>query len=186
MPFHHASSIAHWAELERRGPVMVSGLTDIVEVATGVGRSYALGRDGRVWQWGKELSPTPVQIKGLGNTVAIWAASRYAYARLEDGSFWGWGEGYGGVLCDGKFDKVYTKPIKTLLTGPIAAMYATQHGVFAWRPDGTLIGCGQHGFNVPNAPRRGHSMVPEPLLKWEAPDRHVLAVRAGSATAPRR
>ena len=36
----------------------------------------------------------------------------------------------------------------------IAPMYATQHGVFAWRPDGTLIGCGQHGFNVPNAPRR--------------------------------
>ena len=98
----------------------------------------------------------------------------------------GLGRGYGGVLCDGKFDKVYTKPIKTLLTGPIAAMYATQHGVFAWRPDGTLIGCGQHGFNVPNAPRQGHSMVPEPLLKWEAPDRHVLAVRAGSATAPRR
>lgn len=173
-------------ELERLSPVLVSNLSDIVEVATGGTRSYALGRDGRVWQWGKELSPTPVQVKGLGKAVAIWAAGAYAFARLEDGSFWGWGEGYGGVLCSGKFDKVYEKPIKTLLTGPIAAMYATQRGVFAWRPDGTLIGCGQHGFNVPNAPRKGHSMVPEPLLKWTAPDHYEFAVRTSTAPAPRR
>lgn len=123
-----------------------------------------------------------MQVKGLGAAVSIWAAGRYAYALLADGTLWGWGEGYGGVLCNGKFDAVYKKSIKTMLSGPVASVYATQRAVFAWRPDGTLTGCGQHGFNVPNAPRRGHSVVPEPLLKWDASGRYSAAARSGTTS----
>ena len=86
------------------------------------------------------------------------------------------------MLCSGKFDTVYKKPIKTMLSGPVAAVYATQSAVFAWRPDGTLVGCGAHDFNVPNAPRRGHSIASKPLLTWDSSGQYRRATRMCTTT----
>ncbi len=167
----HSGVLGDGTELERLVPVPVRGLTDVIEIAAGDSRSYALQRNGTVWQWGKELSPAPVAVKGLGKAVHLWAKRAYAIVQVADGSFWGWGEGYNGVLASGSADKVYPTPIKVANAGSFATLAAVHDAVFAWRDDNTLWGWGQHGFTLSGAAVRGTSGVAVPLLKWDGADR---------------
>ena len=51
---------------------------------------------------------------------------------------------------------------------------------------GLLLGYGTYPHPDACRMRRERATVPEPLLKWTAPDRYELAVRTSTAPAPRR
>lgn len=107
-----------------RTPVQVPGLTDVVNIATGVGCSVALKADGTVWTWGYnrygELgngnawcsSSTPIQVPNLTGVVSIAASDPFnaassgnggnaVYAVRDDGSVWAWGLGGRGAFGTG-------------------------------------------------------------------------------------
>jgi len=98
---------------EKRVPVKVRTLSDVVAIASGAFTAYALRRDGTVWAWGDDDSdevgsrtrvpyvPEPVRVGGLAHVVAITAGAYSAYALLRDGTVRSWGRGVEGELGDG-------------------------------------------------------------------------------------
>ena len=87
-------------------PVQVTGLTDVVAIATrgasdftGEAHSVAVKRDGTVWEWPIwEFDPSPaarallpVQVAELGGIVAVAGGGGYSLALKSDGTVWAWG-----------------------------------------------------------------------------------------------
>jgi alpha-tubulin suppressor-like RCC1 family protein len=105
---------------DKRVPVAVLDLTDIVAIAAGQSFSLALRRDGTVWAWGQDnfgqlgdnnvlnARVFPVQVKATANTfltgvVGIAAGEAHALALFGDGSVVAWGYGAYGQLGNGAF-----------------------------------------------------------------------------------
>jgi uncharacterized repeat protein (TIGR01451 family) len=83
----------------RSTPVRVTGLSEVVGIAAGRGRSLALTRDGTVWAWGNGYllydgygttsGMAPVQVGGLSGIVSI-AAGYQSFGEKGDGTVWAW------------------------------------------------------------------------------------------------
>lgn len=93
-------------------PALVEALSEVVEVAGGLGFSLALRRDGTVWSWGGNsqgqlgMGDTLVrcratQIPGLSGIVALATGGAGAYALDAEGQVYGWGNNNQGQLGDG-------------------------------------------------------------------------------------
>jgi hypothetical protein len=91
----------------RADPRPVPGLADIVDVAVSGNAMLALGRDGRVWSWGRgalgqgtaAAVSTPQAVAGLSDGVEIVAgpaldgnANGAVLVRRRDGTLWAWGQ----------------------------------------------------------------------------------------------
>jgi alpha-tubulin suppressor-like RCC1 family protein len=94
-------------------PVSPTGLSGVVQVATGIHHSCALLRDGTVRSWGvntsaqlgdgvrlpdgglPEVSTVPVTVAGIANAAEVAAGGYFQCARLRDGTVWCWGSGRG-------------------------------------------------------------------------------------------
>lgn len=96
----------------RNIPALVSGLTNIVNVAAGGGHSLAIKNDGTVWAWGNNQNGqlgdgtntnrlTPVQVSGLSDVMAVAAGMNHSLALKSDGTVWAWGDNSCGQLGDG-------------------------------------------------------------------------------------
>ncbi len=101
---------------QRRSPVPVVGLADVVAIAAGQSHSLALRADGTVWAWGHGpqgqlgdgaavTRTVPVQVlqaaAPLSGVVAVAAGGSHSLALKADGSVWAWGYGYFGAIGDG-------------------------------------------------------------------------------------
>ncbi len=132
-------------------PVQVSGLTNVVQVASGGagGTGYALEQNGTVWAWGKGQSgqlgngsttavvTTPVQVHTVTNVTAIGTGPTTTYAVEGDGTVWAWGSGGGGQIGNG-LKVSETSPVKVnTITGAVAVAGAYQVG-YALKGDGTV------------------------------------------------
>ncbi|MBI4947670.1 MAG: VCBS repeat-containing protein [Bacteroidetes bacterium] len=121
--------------INKTTPVQVSGLTDIVAVATGWNYSIALKNDGTVWAWGDNFfgalgdgtnieRHTPVQVHGTGNVgfltgiIAISTGSDHCLALKSDGTVWAWGSNATGELGDGTITGRLT-PVQVHGTGNV-------------------------------------------------------------------
>lgn len=98
--------------------VAVAGLSNMVAVATTWRGSYAIDRDGYIWNWGAGLGTdtlnvgeytaadnvlTPTRVAGLSGAVEISCIgeSSSCAVLLSNGTLWGWGENRNGELGDG-------------------------------------------------------------------------------------
>lgn len=96
----------------------VSGIEDIVAVATGAHHSLALKVDGTVWAWGandrgqlgngtySDRCDAPTQVVGLSGVRAIAAGEYHSLAVKDDGTVWGWGANAGNYLGTGTYSAI--------------------------------------------------------------------------------
>lgn len=95
-------------------PVMVPGLTGIVQVSGGPDYTLALRTDGTVWAWGANSNGqlgtgnttrhlTPVRVPGLTGITQV-SASGSSFAVRSDGTLFGWGADAQGALGNGGID----------------------------------------------------------------------------------
>jgi alpha-tubulin suppressor-like RCC1 family protein len=131
-------------------PVPVTGLTNVIQVASGGagGTGYALEGDGTVWAWGKgqsgqlgdgtttAVATTPVQVHNLTSVTAIGTGPTTTYA-VQAGKVYAWGSGGGGQIGNGlKVSETSPVPVSNL-TGVTAVAGAYQVG-YALKGDGTV------------------------------------------------
>ena len=96
-------------------PVIVSGLTNVTQIAAGKYHTCALRNDGTVWCWGENAygqlgnnsttdSSTPAEVRGVGGTgyltgvTEIDADGQFTCARINDGTVRCWGHDQAGQL----------------------------------------------------------------------------------------
>lgn len=66
-------------------------LRDAKAIATGSSHSLAIGRNGSLWHWGRDIGLVPKEV--LNNVVAAAADQSGSAALLGDNSLWQWGRG---------------------------------------------------------------------------------------------
>jgi hypothetical protein len=93
-------------------PVVVPGLTGVIQIAAGGGTSFALRSDGTVWAWGRNTwgqlgdgtldnRDVPSQVPGVAGIKKIFAGTADAYAIRADGSVLAWGDNNSGLIGNG-------------------------------------------------------------------------------------
>lgn len=142
------------ADLEAWFPVQVSGLTDVVAIASGYQTAYAVRADGTVWSWGwnsagtlgngsdVELSRVPVQVSGLTGVVDVTGGDSHAYALRQDGTVWAWGSDLAGQLGSGQQDWGSSVPVQVPGLPSIAQVTATESAGLALDTSGQVWGWG--------------------------------------------
>lgn len=150
---------------DRKTPVQVMGLTNVVAIAAGGKGSMALKADGTVWVWGSyknnmystisaDWTATggasgPYPVPGLANVVAIAAGGSsttgtnadVSLALTDDGSLYAWGSNDWGELGQGTAGSSGAKALPTLVTAmsgkTILNMATSGYHVVALTDDGT-------------------------------------------------
>lgn len=139
----------------------VSGLTNIIAIAAGLGVSTVVKSDGTVWVWGSnwhgqfgngqrtdapvygglrnEIQLKPSQVPGVKNVVAIsnGEAGRHTLALLKDGSLRGWGNTDWGQLGAGVSGTFQLSPVTPKITG-VKAVFAVGNNSFAVKKDNSF------------------------------------------------
>jgi alpha-tubulin suppressor-like RCC1 family protein len=134
------------------GPVLVAGLSGIVQVSAGPDYALALRNDGTVWAWGGNENGQlgtgnttrhliPVRVPGLTGITQV-SASGSSFAVRSDGTLFTWGGNDAGQLGDVTTTQ-RLRPELTTLVG-IAQIAASAFQSAAVRSDGTLLTWGSN------------------------------------------
>ncbi len=137
-------------------PVQVSGLTNLVDISTGIMHGLAAKSDGTVWAWGQNNAGqlgdgsttnrlAPVQVSGLTGIVAVKGIAYFSLALKSDGTVWGWGQNDKGQLGDGSTTDGHTPVQVSGMTNVIAIGAGARHGL-ALKSDGTVWTWGQNNY----------------------------------------
>jgi alpha-tubulin suppressor-like RCC1 family protein len=152
--------------LEKTEPIIISALNPaesvrVIQVAAGLGSSYALKSDGTVWAWGNNVSGklglgtttnerVPVRIATLFGIVRISASRTHVVALKSDGTVWAWGSNISGQLGDGTTTN-RTSPVQvSQITGGITSAITGAVDIAAGthtlilKSDGTIWSCGSN------------------------------------------
>lgn len=96
-------------------PNPVPGMSNVLEIGSGVDYSAALKRDGTVWAWGSNPycydgqtsldSNTPVKLAGFTDIVSITTGNQHMLGVRKDGTVWAWGSNMGGELGNGEISE---------------------------------------------------------------------------------
>lgn len=128
--------------------VQVSGLTNVIAIATGSHHSLALKNDGTVWAWGGNSyagqlgdgtnvdKTTPVQVSGLTDITAITAGDFHSLAIKNDGTLWAWGSNSYGEL--GVTGGNRNAPVQVTAMSGVIGISAGQSHSLILKNDGTV------------------------------------------------
>lgn len=146
----------------------VTGLTGVVAVASGLGVSTALKKDGTVWVWGanwygqfgfgERTDPpgvnygyqlVPQKVPGIANVTAIslGIAGRQTLALLKDGTLRGWGNSDWGQIGAGVKGDFQEHPVVPKISG-VKAVWACGNNSYALRSDDTFWTWGAGAANA--------------------------------------
>lgn len=130
-------------------PVPIDGIRNITSMASGYKFSIARDDQGNAFSWGEEgvlglgesagatcTHARPTAIPGLANIVTVHAAGSRAFAIDQSGHLYAWGGD-----CGGGEGRSFT-PVRRDDVGSVVSMAANEHGCFALKSDGTLVGWG--------------------------------------------
>lgn len=129
-------------------PDPVPGMTNVTDVAAGLGHVIVRKGDGTIWAWGSNNAgqvgngasgsnvTSPVQINGLSNVTDIAAGDYHSMALQSDGTVWVWGNNAWGQLGTGGGDSLTPTQVPGLSN--ITAIGIGRYHSFAVENDGTL------------------------------------------------
>jgi Regulator of chromosome condensation (RCC1) repeat/Secretion system C-terminal sorting domain len=137
-------------------PVMISGITGVVEMACGHYNSVARKSDGSVWicgyggggQIGNGTAITSVMYAAqttISDVVDIEAGEYHITARKGDGTVWCWGANNYGQLGDSTTLQS-NMPVQVHDIQNAVTIFSGWSSSFALRPDGTLWGWGSNTY----------------------------------------
>jgi alpha-tubulin suppressor-like RCC1 family protein len=104
-------------------PVLVTGLTGVIQIAAGMKHAVALRKDGTVWAWGTRSNGEigdgepkgrprtaigPTRVPGLEGITQIAADGSHTLALRSDGRVMAWGLNRSGELGTGTRDTAWT------------------------------------------------------------------------------
>jgi len=162
-------------------PVLVSGITNAIAIASQSNRSAALLSDGTVRTWGDNINGglgdpatmnsdppgryhlTPFAVPGIRSAKSIRAGLTFFFVTLADGTLRGWGEGYYGGLGNGSYDQYSASPQTPTGLGPVVDHFIAGRRNYAIRADGTVFGWGPINMNTPSG-MKPFSVVPIVVL----------------------
>jgi alpha-tubulin suppressor-like RCC1 family protein len=108
-----AGQLGDGTRSDRHVPVVVLGLTAVVQIACGTRHTVALDRQGRVWTWGsntlgqlgggsRDDRPQPQLVAGLPRIRAVGAGENTTLAAADDGAVYAWGQNDDGQAAAGE------------------------------------------------------------------------------------
>jgi alpha-tubulin suppressor-like RCC1 family protein len=140
MPLASGSAIVAWGYNQFGQTNVPDGLTDVREIAAGLGHTVALKSDGTVLAWGDNSWGQRNMPGGLAGVKAIAAGAYHTVALKNDGTVLAWGVGSFG---------------QTNVPGGLAGVKAIAAGwshTLALKNDGTLIAWGDSSLGQTNVP----------------------------------
>jgi alpha-tubulin suppressor-like RCC1 family protein len=154
-------------------PQDVVGLTDAVQLASGLSHSCAIKRGGTIVCWGINIfgqlgdgttqrSSSPVAVTGVTDAVAVAAGTSFTCALLKGGTVKCWGANYSGQLGDNsKIDRP-TAALVQQLTGATGIATAEHHAC-AIVGAGTLKCWGKNDEGQLGNGTLAESLLPTPI-----------------------
>jgi hypothetical protein len=119
---------------------VLTGLTNVVALATGANHSLALHADGTVTEWGMNVVGLAEVPPGLTNVVAVAAGDSQSLALRRDGTVVAWGyDTYGATNIPAGLSNV-------------VAVAAGGLNSLALRADETAVAWGEHPVSLTNVP----------------------------------
>lgn len=156
-------------------PLTVSGLSNVIAIASGGGHSLAVTSDGTVWSWGANASgqlgdgsnadsAVPQQIPDLHGITAVAAGDNHSLALDSDGKVWAWGENSSGQLGDGTTVN-RNAPVAVESLGNVVAIAAGKVHSMALTQDGTVWSWGGNYNGQLGDGTVANTTRPEPIGK---------------------
>ncbi|WP_395840050.1 MopE-related protein [Cystobacter fuscus] len=141
----------------RLTPVRISLPVRITAISAGWFHSMALGADGRVWTWGRNLNGqigngsassinqlSPYQVSLARAATAIAAGANHSLVLLSDKSVVAWGQNTNGQLGNGTTATAQSTPAAVGLTGAVTAIATGSNFSLAIDSTGAVWGWGQN------------------------------------------
>lgn len=163
-------------------PVVINGLSNVVDIAGGVYGGYALTRDGQVYAWGPNLKGElgtgtasnefrgPALVPGISDVVSIATVNGAAVVVLRDGRVWSWGSNEQGGLGHGTDADTFepgqpTPAVAFAITDAVEVKAGTGGRQFiVKRRNGSLIGWGNSDWGQLGAGVVGRfQLTPTPI-----------------------
>ncbi len=156
-------------------PLAVTGLSNVIAIASGGAHSLAVTADGAVWSWGANASgqlgdgsntdsAVPLHIAGLHGITAVAAGDNHSLALGSDGTVWAWGENSSGQLGDGTTVNRNAPAVVEGL-GDIVAIAAGKVHSMALSRDGTVWSWGGNYSGQLGDGTVANTTRPEPIGK---------------------